>query len=221
MACPVRAACVVVATLVLSSCAGMGPAAGSCCAGFCVESSVVGAQRLAGDACDDHETALLQAVEAGDRKLAYATLRRMHSRCTEARYRSAQQLVASMDAPVTTSQPRKTPSNFRACLDRVQAVGVPPWDPGFTKSIHTRPILCSAEDLDDAVAVVRHQLKQQCAEKTATVHRLVTAGDVDEARATVATAHLQCTPQELAALKREVELTVTSTPPGAVLPGTE
>jgi len=49
----------------------------------------------------------------------------------------------------------------------------------------------------------------------------VTAGDVDEARATVATAHLQCTPQELAALKREVELTVTSTPPGAVLPGTE
>ncbi len=182
---------------------------------------MVGMQRVAGDACDDHETALLQAVEAGDRTLAYATLQRMHSRCTEARYRSAQELVAAMDAPATTSQPRETPSNFRACLDRVQAVGVPPWDPGFTKAVHTRPILCNAEDLDDAVAVVHHQLKQHCAEKTAAVHRLVTAGNVDEARATVATPHLQCTPQELAALNREVELAVTSTVPGKVSPGLE
>ncbi len=160
-----------------------------------------------GDSCRNHEERLVNSVEQHDIATAYKHLENVRRRCSDGRYRAAHayvmQAIPAQSHP-GPAQPDK-PNAFPACLAHVERTGLPPWDPRFDAAIKTRPRLCAAEDLDDALAVVRHKLQQQCAEATQQLHQQLATHDVEGARGTLAGAHRMCPPDQLSALAQEVE----------------
>lgn len=172
------------------------------------------ADQAVATACNDAEAALVEAMERRQWNEARGQLQRMRSTCEPHRYRAAQQYLDEMNppAPQPPAAPQRTgPNLFPACLAHVEGTGLPPWDRGFRAAIQAN--ICNAEDLDDAVVVVRHKLEQRCRETTAAMHTRVSLGDVDGARTLVAGAQQHCTPEQREVMTRALEAASRAPPP--------
>lgn len=136
---------------------------------------------------------------------AAACLQRMKVYCPEWRVRRAADFLAKVRAGSWgVAVPPPVPKTFPACLAHVERVGLPPWHPGFMAAVDVDPHKCNEVDLDDAVAVLRHRLALKCAATIQRIHQDSAAGNQDGVAASLAQAQLQCTPQQLAALEKQL-----------------